>query len=261
MRAACWLLIAMTACSQPPEPARPAPPPAPVPVASGPSWVGVRVDDQLARITQVIKGAPADKAGLAIGDQIVAIDGRPIARGPEFVRRVKSTRNGDTLAITVARGGKQLVLRVVVEPRPLSIAQSSLVGQPAPAFAAPTLTGAFPTRLSELRGSVVIVDFWATWCGPCAITIPRLKELHAQYADRGLRIVGLTSEEPALIREFVAERGIEYAIGHDPDDKIAAQYLREGIPMFVMIDKAGIVRHVIVGADMFAVEQALAQML
>ena len=266
MRAVRWLVITLAACAQPPAPAEPQPQPAPasVPQAqapSGPSWIGVRLDDKPPRITQVLQGAPADKAGLAIGDHVLAIDAKPIASGPELVERVRTTRSGQTLAFTIARGGNQMVLRVVVEPRPESVAQSSLVGQPAPAFAAPLLAGAFSTKLADLRGHVVLVDFWATWCGPCAITIPRLKELHAQYADRGLRIVGLTSEEPALIREFVAERGIEYAIGHDPDDKIAAQYLREGIPMFVMIDKGGIVRHVIVGADMAAVEQAVTQLL
>lgn len=230
------------------------------PAVDGPSWVGVRVDDVPVRITQVVPGAPAAKAGLALGDEIVSIDGAAITSGPGFVERVKKTRNGDTLAIAIRRGGKPLTVKVVVEARPQSIAKSSLVGQPAPAFTAPTLTGPFSTTLADHKGSVVIVDFWATWCGPCAFTVPRLKQLHERYAPE-LKIVGLSSEEPATIREFVDRAGIEYAIGHDPEDRIAGQYLREGIPMFVMIDKTGIVRHVIVGADMDAVEQVLPALL
>jgi thiol-disulfide isomerase/thioredoxin len=254
---ALWLLVIVAACQ---SPAPPPPPkaPAPVvaaPVADGPSWVGVRVDQQPVRITQVIKGAPADKAGLKIGDEIISVNNTPIPSGPAFVERIMNTHNGDTLAIAIVRGGGPVTLRVVVEPRPESIAQSTLIGKPAPLFEADHVSGPFSTKLADLRGHVVIVDFWATWCGPCAMTIPRLKQLHAKYPD--LRIVGISSEETPDILAFVSRAGMAYTIGRDADDKISALYMREGIPMFVMIDKAGVVRRVIVGADMDAVEDAL----
>jgi hypothetical protein len=73
--------------------------------------------------------------------------------------------------------------------------------------------------------------------------------------------VGLSSEDPALIREFVDRAAMNYTIGHDAEDKISSAYLREGIPMFVVIDKAGIVRHVIVGANMDAVEEVIPALL
>lgn len=264
---ALWLALLAACSSAPaPAPATPAPAPAPQlaadrPAANGPSWIGVRVEEQPARISQVIKGAPADRAGLRIGDEVVAIDGAPIASGPAFVQRVKGTRNGDALAMEVVRGGQRITLRVVVAPRPDSIAKSALLGKPAPAFDAPTLAGPWAARLADLRGHVVILDFWATWCGPCAMTIPRLEALHEQYAQRGLRVVGLSNEDPAVIREFVANAGMTYTIGHDADDRISSAYLREGIPMFVVIDKVGIVRHVIVGANMPAVEAAVTALL
>lgn len=222
---------------------------------TGPSWVGVRVEERPVRITQVIRGAPGDRAGLKIGDEIISVDNAPIASGPVFVERIMNTRNGDTLAIAIVRGGGPITLRVVVEPRPESIAQSTLIGKEAPLFEADHISGPFSTKLADLRGHVVIVDFWATWCGPCALTIPRLKELHAKYPD--LRIVGISSEERGDILEFVNAAGMSYTIGRDADDKISALYMREGIPMFVMIDKRGVVRRVIVGADMDAVEDAL----
>lgn len=257
----------LVACSTPSAPPRPAAPPvaaAPIDASVAPpvdpdarSWVGVRIDNASLRITQVIRGAPGERAGLQIGDQLVSIDGQPVTTVPAFVDRVARTKAGDKLAIVVVRGGGQITLPVTVEARPASPALSTLVGKPAPAFAAQPLAGPFAPKLADLRGKVVVVDFWATWCGPCTFTIPRLNELHAKYESAGLRIVGLSSEEPDVIQKFVASAGIAYAIGHDPDDAIAKDYLREGIPMFVVVDRAGVVRHVIVGADVVALEAAV----
>jgi cytochrome c biogenesis protein CcmG/thiol:disulfide interchange protein DsbE len=258
------LVLLATACSTPAPPPQQPVVAAPAPnqeEAGGPSWVGVRVDTGPVRITQVIKDAPGDKAGLKIGDELLTVNGQEIPSGPAFVERIMGTQNGDTLAVVVMRGGGKITFQIKVAPRPASIAENALIGLPAPTFDAATLVGPFSSKLADLRGHVVILDFWATWCGPCTFTIPRLKQLHDKYAQSGLRIVGLSSEDPTLIREFVGRAAMNYTIGHDVEDKISSAYLREGIPMFVVIDKAGIVRHVIVGANMDAVEEAIPALL
>ena len=229
--------------------------------SDGPSWVGVRLDNGPPRITQVIRGAPGERAGLKIGDLILSIDGEPIEAPAEFVRHVMKTPPGHKVRVIVSRGGGPITFDIAVEPRPDSPARSALLDKRAPDFEAVQLSGPYATKLSEHRGHVVIVDFWATWCGPCAITIPKLTEMYERLGPKGLRIIGLSNEEPDVIRQFVAAKQIPYAIGRDADDHISQQYIREGIPMFVVIDKAGIVRHVIVGAAMDEVEHAVMAVL
>jgi len=259
LRALCCLLIA---CSSPPPPVAKPPPPQPViTTTDGPSWIGVRLDNGPPRITQVIRGAPGDRAGLHIGDLILTIDGETVETPAEFVRHVMKTPNGKPVSVVISRGGGPITFKIPVEARPDSPAKSALLDKPAPAFEAAQLSGPYATKLADHKGHVVVVDFWATWCGPCAITIPRLTELHTKFSPMGLRIIGLSNEEPDVIREFVAARQIPYAIGRDADDSISQQYLREGIPMFVIIDKAGIVRHVVVGAAMDEVDRAVTAVL
>jgi peroxiredoxin len=221
----------------------------------------VRVDPDSLRISQLINGAPGERAGLLIGDQLKSVDREPVLSARSFVERVRGTERGKTLAIAVTREGAEKTFAVEVAPRPESLAKSSLVGKPAPQLTTTALADQATLKLADLRGHVVVLDFWATWCVPCTYTIPRLNELHDKHAAKGLRIVGFSGEDPDVIRAFVAQQAIGYMVAHDVDDTIAKLYLREGIPMFVVIDKAGVVRDVIVGADVDGLAAAIAPLL
>jgi cytochrome c biogenesis protein CcmG/thiol:disulfide interchange protein DsbE len=129
--------------------------------------------------------------------------------------------------------------------------ERGLVGKPAPDFSVATVAnGKGKVALSDLRGKVVLVDFWATFCEPCKKSFPRLQELHTKYAASGLRIVGISEDEAddkAGIPGFASTYGAKFTLGWDEDKSIARSYKPETMPSSFLIDKNGIVRYAHVG--------------
>jgi peroxiredoxin/Cu/Ag efflux protein CusF len=115
-----------------------------------------------------------------------------------------------------------------------------LASFPAPDFTLPTLSGA-PIRLSDLRGKVVLLNFWVTWCGSCRAEMPTLDALYQQYKDRGLEVlaVNLDATTTSKVQAFVGELGVTFRIGLDPSSSIARTYRVAGLPTTYLIDRAG----------------------
>jgi len=134
----------------------------------------------------------------------------------------------------------------------------------APDFTVQLLTGDTFT-LSEHRGTVVVLDFWATWCGPCVAKMPTVQTLSEQYADRVLFVGMNVGEDPDRVQEFIEERGFTYPIGLDRNSTIhRTLYPSPGIPYTVIINADGMITDTFLGggADMHglieaAIEEAL----
>jgi thiol-disulfide isomerase/thioredoxin len=118
------------------------------------------------------------------------------------------------------------------------------IGNPAPPYWARTIAGD-SASLDGLKGRVVLLNIWATWCGPCREEIPVLQQLHEQYAARGLEVIGISVDERGekdQIQAFAKEMGMTYPIWHDPDDRATSVFFTLGVPASYLIDREGTLR-------------------
>ena len=114
--------------------------------------------------------------------------------------------------------------------------------------AARTLDGR-PISLADLRGKVVWIDFWASWCPPCRAETPVLRDLHARYRERGLELVAISVQESTAddVRRYAETYGLTYPIVADLTGEIFREWRVYGLPTQVFLDRDGIVRRVVQG--------------
>ena len=102
--------------------------------------------------------------------------------------------------------------------------------------------------LRQLQGKVVYVDFWASWCGPCAQSFPFMNTLDRDLRDRGLRVVGINlDEDPADAQDFLSKRPARFAVAMDADKSCAQSFGVQAMPSTYVIDRKGVIRHVHLG--------------
>ena len=152
--------------------------------------------------------------------------------------------------------------------------QLTLLGQMAPEISVKAWINGGPVALEDLRGRVVMLEFWATWCKPCQEMFPKLNSFHDDHAAGGLEIVALTrhylayrgtpeamEEELHLMRTAVTQHDVKFHVGVSEDERLQTVYGANGLPTAVLIDRHGIVRYAGPGADDKAFNEALQQCL
>ena len=138
-----------------------------------------------------------------------------------------------------------------------------LAAEPAPDFKLPSAKGM--VELSKLKGKVVYVDFWASWCIPCRKSFPWMNELHKKYKDQGLEVVAINldkSREP--IDAFLAKTPADFTIAYDPSGGAATSYKVAGMPSSYLIDRSGLLQVAHVGfrdKDKVEIENKIKELL
>ena len=125
-----------------------------------------------------------------------------------------------------------------------SLASSGLTGQAAPDFALKS-SGGENLRLSEYRGDVVMVNFWATWCGPCRQEMPLLDELYSRYERVGFSLLGVNIDDDSRkAMNMVSELGVSFPVLFDARKEVSKLYEVNAMPVTVLIDREGTIRYV-----------------
>ena len=102
--------------------------------------------------------------------------------------------------------------------------------------------------LADLKDHVIVLDFWATWCGPCVASIPHIDQINADLSDKGLKVFAVNLEESKpLVQKFIVSKKLTLPVLLDTDGATGKKYLANAIPETVIIGKDGVVKKVFVG--------------
>jgi peroxiredoxin len=121
---------------------------------------------------------------------------------------------------------------------------AAAAGGPAPDFTLAALTGQ-PAALSQYKGQVVMVNFWATWCGPCQQEMPLLDQMYKKYKPAGFTLIGVNVDKEALpVKDLMARKPVSFPVLLDPANQVSKAYHVDEMPSSVIIDRKGEIRYI-----------------
>ncbi|MGA0919410.1 MAG: TlpA family protein disulfide reductase [Gemmatimonadaceae bacterium] len=140
----------------------------------------------------------------------------------------------------------------------IPVAASGATGAEAPKTGAPETKG-----IDDYEGDVVLLNIWATWCGPCRVEMPSMQRLEERLGPKGLKIVAVSVDDPGSarrIREFADELGLSFELLHDASKGIEGIYQTTGVPETFLIGRDGTIRRRSIGAEAWDSEANVAQL-
>ena len=168
-----------------------------------------------------------------------------------MTQRLKLGAQAVAVAVVIA-------LFVVLVWRLTHRASPPKIGGPAPAFALERLNGTGTLRLASLHGKAVVLNFWASWCGPCKAEAPALEKFWRQYRSKGVVFVGVDSNDAAGdARRFLSAHGITYPVVSDKNGLVAAnRYDIAALPVTYFVSRRGrlVATHIVGGVDEYTSE-------
>ncbi len=224
------------------------------PAPSKRAWLGVDLEKATAggvNIKHVINNSPAAKAGLADGDQLLSVDGDAIDQPSQLVAKVALAGPGSSMTIKVKRAGvdKSVSATLVAHPGVDQILRLDKIGTFAPWKPVTTVSGTVPANMTAMRGKVVVLDFWASWCSACRMLSPHLSKWQTTYEKQGLQVIGLTTDEVPVATKAAQALGMKYAVASDSNEAAMGAYGVKVLPTLFIIDKKGVIRDVALGFD------------
>jgi peroxiredoxin len=225
-------------------------------------WIGLNLTAGSfggAKVKAVVAGSPGDRAGIHAGDEVLTIDEAPTDSPKAVIAAVLRAGVGHQARLRVVDAkGHTRTVNVTYEPRPdqEKLQHDALVGRPAPDFLPAVQSGDKLPRISGMKGQVVVIDFFATWCGPCVEAMPHVEQLHQKHKGKGLVVLGVSRESRDIVAHAAERFHVSYPLASDDGDSASDAYQVFALPTMVVIDRKGLVREVAV-ADTDALDLAV----
>lgn len=231
-------------------------------------WLGVTFkkgtfENHLAlQVIGVHPGSGCFTAGMVAGDQIVGVQGQPLQDVSQIQQAISNSKTGASIKVEILRDGKKMPLNVKLTDRPddISSLTGSAIGSKMADF------GANFYKNGEKRNAkpkATLLDFWATWCGPCRKTLPVLANVYNKYASQGLEVIGISNEDVKTLNAFYSsQHSSPYPLYRDASQEMWRRYGIHAVPTLMLLDENGYIKRVWSGAPSQAlVEQLVVEVL
>jgi thiol-disulfide isomerase/thioredoxin len=206
-------------------------------------WIGISLDQGYkgVLINGVMPGTPGEDAGLAAGDEVIAVDSKGVTNPNEFGSTVRSYGVGAFVELHILRKGVAQTKRIKLAARPdtMEMLNKQLLGKPLPAFNLKAISGGASGASESFKGKVMVIEFWATWCGPCRSTHPRLSEFARANKDKDLAVMGISDEDEATVRGYIEKENPDFLMLNDPSHATQEKFFIMVLPTFVVVNKKG----------------------
>ncbi len=196
-------------------------------------------------------------AGVVSGDLVIGIDGKDLVNVAQLQNVLKNAKVGSHVAIEIFREGKRIPLTVTLTERPddISSLTGSAIGSKIAKFGDNFYKNA---EKRQEAPKATLLDFWATWCGPCRQTLPVLEKMYNKYASQGLEVIGISSEQKnTLLSFYKKQHASPYPLYRDADQGLWRRYGIHAVPTLMLLDSNGYIKRVWSGAPSFEMLEKL----
>ncbi len=220
-----------------------------IPSFAGP-WLGLifkktQFENHLALdIKGVHPGSGCVAAGIVAGDQLIGFAGKPLTEMSQITSVISSSKAGATVAVEILRDGKKKNLKVKLTDRPDDI--SSLTGSAIGSKMAEFGKNFYQNgEKRKAKPKATLLDFWATWCGPCRQTLPILESIYSKLGNQGLEIIGIADENLSTLNAFYEKQHRSpYPLYRDATKELWRRYGIHSVPTLMLLDSEGYIKGV-----------------